>query len=816
MTKRSLYAQLVNCLVSLVFPALGTASQAPQAPPPCPGCLVITVHPGQVVLLPPELHGITVLVVTSETGVNDAPMEVIRERHGVPGILLVPQASPSNLTERAFALKSLLADVRARATNADILALQMTGDDAGPLLVERDVASYADVIVGLPGSRSPAGVRFWPALPSSNARAAIEATREGSSERWVVNAPEDALDARALIEEIAEAAGRPREGFSEDVQVTGSHRLSVEETVARHQAAARRQASRVPRSISSGVLTLTFEAPGFPAPVTITSDTVIFADRERTELEQRSIRINGMEFRGGQVPRLPILEPERAAAPPLAITLTDLYRYSLSGEETVAGTRCYVVSFEPAHGNASLFRGRAWIAMDTFAMVKVAAIQTGLRGAIVSSEQVDEFRSVGDGIWLLGSSDVRQIYEGAAYRTPIHRRLTIAHHEVDPIDFSSRRAAAYASDSVILRDTAQGYRYLVRERPASGQIAGSQVIPRVAGRSDRVRTLAAGVIIDPNISRPLPFAGISYVDFNLFGTGSQLNLFFGGAYGQLAFSVPSLKGTRWQLAGRAFGIATAYNDRSFSEGRELYEEGIRQRPAFASVWILRPLTPRITFRAGYELDYTRLRRAPETGPAFVVPADQVSHGARLAIEGQRGGWAASVWWNPARRSGWRAWGRGDEGGDEYSDAHRDFQRYGITVARSTAITPGIVTRVEGQVMSGRDLDRFSRYSFGSFDNRLRGYPSALIRYDRGAVARASVAWSASRLVRIDGFFDTAAVHDPGFGKGLRNYTGLGLAAEAPAPFGLLTSLEWGYGFRGVNANGRLGTHVIRVSAYKVF
>jgi len=820
MTKRSLYAQLVNCLLCLAFPAFATAFQAPQGPPPCPGCLVITVQPGQVVLLPPELHGIIVLVVMSQADENGSAMQTIRERHGVPGILIVPPASPAGRSEKAFALKSLLAEARGRATDADVLALQMPAGDAGPLLIERDVAAYADVVVGLPESPAAAGVRFWPALPATDARTAIEATREGSSERWVVTAPADALDARALIAEIADAAGRPREGFFEDVQVTGSHRLSVEEIVARHQAAARRQAARVPRSISTGVLTLTFEAPGFPAPVTITSDTVIYADRERTELEQRRIRINGMEFRGGQVPRLPILEPERAAAPPLAITLSDLYRYSLGGEENVGGTRCHVVLFEPAHGRESLFRGRAWIAMDSFAMVKVAAIQTGLRGAIVSSEQVDEFRPMGDGIWLLESSDVRQIYEGAAYRTPIHRRLTIAHHEVDPGDYSTRRAAAYASDSVMLRDTAQGYRYLVRERTASRENTAPPVVPSIAGRSDRVRTLAAGLIIDPNISRPLPFAGISYVDFNLFGTGSQLNLFFGGVYGQLAFSVPSLKGTRWQLAGRAFGIATAYNDRSFNEGRELYEEAIQQRPAFASAWLLRPLTPRITFRAGYELDYTRLRRAPETAPAFVVPADQVSHGARLAVEGQRGGWAASVWWNPARRSGWRAWGHGeearDEGRDEYSDAHRDFQRYGVTVARSTAITSRIVTRIEGQVMSGRDLDRFSRYSFGSFDNRLRGYPSALIRYDRGGVVRASVAWSASKLVRIDGFFDTAAVHDPGFGKGLRNYTGLGLAAEAPAPFGLLTSIEWGYGFRGVNANGRPGTHVIRVSAYRVF
>jgi hypothetical protein len=327
-----------------------------------------------------------------------------------------------------------------------------------------------------------------------------------------------------------------------------------------------------------------------------------------------------------------------------------------------------------------------------------------------------------------------------------------------------------------------------------------------------VRTLAGGVIIDPNISRPLPFAGISYVDFDLFKTGSQVNLFFGGAYGQLAFSVPSINGTRWQLAGRAFGIATSYNDRSFRNGRELYEEGIRQRPAFVSIGLLRRLTPRVSIRAGYELDYTRLRRAPETSPAFVVPADQFSHGARVAIEGQRGGWAGSLWWNPARRSGWRPWGVRDE----YRDEHRDFQRYGATISRSSAVSPRLVTRVEAQVMGGRDLDRFSRYSFGSFDNRLRGYPSALVRYDRGAVVRGAVAWSASTLVRIDGFLDTAAVHDPGFGAGLRNYTGLGAAAEMPAPFGLLASVEWGYGFRGINADGRQGTHVIRVSAYKVF
>ena len=127
-----------------------------------------------------------------------------------------------------------------------------------------------------------------------------------------------------------------------------------------------------------------------------------------------------------------------------------------------------------------------------------------------------------------------------------------------------------------------------------------------------------------------------------------------------------------------------------------------------------------------------------------------------------------------------------------------------------------MTRVAAEWMAGRDLDRFSRYTFGTFDNRLRGYPSALIRYDRGGVVRGALAWAWGRFVRVDAFLDSAAVHDPGFGPGLRNYTGLGGAVEAPAPFGTLLAVEWGYGLRGVNTSGRLGTQVIRVSAYKVF
>jgi hypothetical protein len=624
-----------------------------------------------------------------------------------------------------------------------------------------------------------------------------------------------ALSNGDVLVRVPSAGGR----FAEGVQVVGARALTVGEIVARHQAAAARQRRLVRRLISTGTMALTFEAPGFPAPMTIASETVIFTEPGRTEIEQRNIRVNGVQFRGEGIPRLPLLEPERVASPPLAIALSDIYRYRLDGQERVDGTPCYVVSFDPVDRSRSSFSGRAWIAAGTFAMVKVSAVQTGLRGAIVSSEQTDEFQQDGDSAWLLARSDIRQIYEGAGHRTPIHRVLTIARNEINPEAFDARRAAAYASPSIMLRDTADGYRYLERERGGDGKPASAE--PTLAGRADRVRTVAVGVILDPNITRPLPFAGLSYIDFNLFHSGAQLNAFFGGTYGQLAIAVPSIAGSRWQLAGRAFGIASSYNDRAFVEGREIYEANIAQRPAHASVWALRPLTSRLTARAGYEFDYTHFARAGSTANSFTIPASQAAHALRLAVEGQTRGWTGSLWWSGAVRQDWREWGDaapagGDAGSHPYDPRQRDYQRMGAVVSRSFVVSPRLVGNVEAAWMTGRDLDRFSRYTFGSFDNRLRGYPSALIRYDRGGVIRGSAAWSAGRLLRVDGFLDTAFVRDPGFGRSPKNYTGIGGAGEFPAPFGTLLAVEWGYGFQGIDSSGNRGTQVVRISGYKMF
>jgi len=623
------------------------------------------------------------------------------------------------------------------------------------------------------------------------------------------------IDARAapgpLVVRLAGWAGGEA-GFTAGVEVTAARRLTVEEILAAHQATAARQAGRVRTLIASGTSVLTFQVPGLPAPMAVTAGTVLYRKGPLAEIEQRDLRLSGVPVAVGPdgVPRLPLVQPERVAAPPLSITLGDAYRYRLEGEEERAGRACYVVGFEPQASGRTSLRGRAWIAKEGFALVRLEGEQTGLRGAIVSSGQTDQFRPVdveGMEAWLLVRSDVEQVYEGPGHRTPIHRVVAFDHIEPNPPDFEARLAGARASAAVLLRETPDGFRYLKRAVEVAADDGGRAV----GGRASRVWSVAAGTLFDPNIDRPLPFAGLSYLDFDVLGTGAQMTALLAGPFAQLAISVPSVGGPGLQLQASAFASLARYNDRSFRAGLERYDENLRQRPLRASVAALRRLGPRVRLRAAYELDAVRLEANDTTAADFVVPESPIAHGLRLGLEWERGAWSATAWGAAARRQGWRKWGRPGD----YAPEARTYQKAALTLARTFVFGPGVITRLEGSALGGRDLDRFSRFTFDAFDNRLRGYPSAGVRFDRGAVLRTSATWEAARGLRLDGFVDAALVHDPLAQRARQGHLGTGAAVEVALPGRILLNVDWGFGFEARDRDGGRGTHTVRVTAYKV-
>ena len=331
---------------------------------------------------------------------------------------------------------------------------------------------------------------------------------------------------------------------------------------------------------------------------------------------------------------------------------------------------------------------------------------------------------------------------------------------------------------------------------------------RVRRASQRVRTLALGVIVDPNISTPLPFAGLSYVDFNLFGTGTQINGFFGGTYGQLAFSVPSLGGTRWQLAGRAFGIASSYNDRAFVDGREHYEREHLAAPracvglaaAAADVAADGARRLRVRLHALRPAPIRPRRRSPCRRRRWRTACGWRSKGSGPAGRRRCGG--------PARgAAGWRRWGepRGPAVGvGDYAPSSATSSASARRWRGRSSLSPRLVGRGRGGV-DGRTRSRSLQ---PVHVRHLRQPPARLsvgadpLRSRRRRPRRAA-AWSAGRVLRLDGFVDYARTCTiPASGRVVGATPGVGAAVEVPAPFGTLVAVEWGYGFQGVERRRR--------------
>ena len=611
---------------------------------------------------------------------------------------------------------------------------------------------------------------------------------------------------RSFVVRLSPATAEEDARFHEAVDVAAERSLTAAEILARHRAAEQGRRRRVPRLIAGGDTTIAFTLPGLSAPAAITARTLLYEDGARREVEYDDLRWNGtpVALDSGRVPRLPIVEPA-AAEPPLAIRLNEAYSYRLQGREDVGGRPAYVLSFEPkAPGGA---RGRAWIDAADFGLSRLTTIRDGLPGPIVASEQRDSFVRMdveGRPAWLLERSEIHQAYEGPGHHTSIHRVVRFERIEPNPADFQSRRASAHAGSGVLMRETSDGFRYLAAE-PGGGE-------RRPAGKKDSVRTVALGVTIDPNVDGPLPFGGVGYLDLDLFGTGTQVNAFLGLGFVQGSFTVPRLGRTRWQAHGALLAVFVRYNDRSFRDGVEIYPETLRQRPSRLTLGVSRPLTARSRLRLLYELEHNALGRSDLTAPGIQEPVSPLAHGARVELELRRGAWTGLVFGSAARRSHWEPWGDRDA----LESGGGDYQRYGVSLARSLVSSPRATGRLEASWMDGHGLDRFSRYAIDSFLNRLRGYAAGSLRYDRGLLLRGQGSWAPRPGVRADLFLDAGFLRDPGYGEELLWYPGVGLGLELALPRGALLVAEGGYAFAGRDREGQKGTQALQITLVKTF
>jgi len=576
------------------------------------------------------------------------------------------------------------------------------------------------------------------------------------------------------------AAGRPvvidwntgdRSSYTEMSEVSSPVLPSLAEIISRHQQVQGAQDALVSTYIADATMEHHFRATAADLAFDVVTENTFFVEGSRTEFEERSFRLNGTPW-GADRPPFPLLQAEKVLSLPLDLRLTSDYRYRLEGVEQVDGRQAFVIRFDPVDVARSLYRGTVWIDRVTFRTVKVQTVQTSLSAPVLSSEEIQHFTEAGtvDGrpVVLLTRFVGRQSILIAGRNLLLEREVLFGDFQINPVDFDARRQAARAGDHVMYRDTDQGVRYLVKRD-------GARVVD--TNTTTTATALLLGVTYDPAYDFPLPLGGLNYLDFEFMGKDNQLAVTFGGVLALVNLQRPHLVGKSVDGSLDLFAIAVPGSDRTYDSQGERPGERVRTLPFTTGTNVGWRFAEFNRLVGSYQFRYDWYSTEDTTSATFAPPASTVTNGVGLAWEWKQNAYSVTASWAGYRRARWQAWGTAGD----YDPSHRDYAKYSVS-ATKVFFTGVHKFTFNGAYYGGRDLDRFSKYQFGFFDeNRMRGVPSAGVRFEELGMIRGAYSFNLFDVYRLDLYLDQAMGRDRSVLPDWQPVTGIGLAFNLRGP-----------------------------------
>jgi hypothetical protein len=583
---------------------------------------------------------------------------------------------------------------------------------------------------------------------------------------------------RGPLAVVLEPAKRPDERTR--VEVGAARGLTADEIIARERAWDAGQRERVSTFVAEMEASLRFRI----AEVNETFDLTIrgpffFRRGEPADWGWKEFYLNGVKWKGKTLPKIPILQPEKVTTLPLDIRLTEEYRYELASTPEIGGRRSYEITFTPKEsvGDKPVYRGKVWIDAQTFALLRRDSVQLNLKGETLSNVQTEIYHP------LPGRPDValpleirgQQVFSTAGRTTAIERNVKMKEVEVNPANFPERRAAAYASDLQMIRDTDLGMRYLV---PDSNK-PGARIVEEQISKKSTFGI--AGGFYDQSLDYPIPLLGIQHFDFDLWGKGKQLSVFFGGALLTTNYTDPSFLGGRFDLGADLFAVAFPFGDAAYRNGKEVKDEKIKHLPAIFQVNVGRPLGPYLKASLGLFTRWDNFQRDSDTGPRFVTPVDTFTDGAELRLVGNYSGFNATAIGGFYRRRDWRPWG--DPATSDFDPKDRDYFKYQLSLSKDQYFPGFRKLHVALTYLDGSDLDRFSKYEFGAFSgNALHGFKSGSVKTQTALLGTVSYGLNIEDIIRFEAIFDQAIVRDRQSGYDNTYFAGAGLSGSLNGPW----------------------------------
>jgi hypothetical protein len=558
----------------------------------------------------------------------------------------------------------------------------------------------------------------------------------------------------------------------------------VGEIVSRHQVAQAAQDALWETYVASALVESLFHLSATTTYDVVTENRY-YSDKEGSEWEELSFSLNGTRWKEKR-PAVLVPQAEKVLSRPLDLRLTQDYRYRLERVETVNDHRCYAVRFEPVSGTQSLYRGTVWIDAKTFAKVKIQAVQTHLGSPVVSNEEIQDFTPaamVGEQpLYLLSHFTSRQIMLIGGRNLLVERIVRFSDFEVNSPSFSERREASRAGNNIMMRDTDEGLRNLVK----NGDRRVIEENPATA-----FKALAVGVLVDPSFDFPLPILGFNYLNFHFLKKDTQVALFFAGFLAVGSVQRPKVIGDSVDASLDLFAIAVRGHNEVFGAGGAVRSEWLRTRPFSTRLSLGWQVTPFQKLTGSYRFRFDSYKRDAGTALNFVTPVDTVTNGFGLNYAYRRGGYSFVADAAYYRRGSWRSWGYGEG----FSPGHRRYRKVSLSLSKDFSIQTFQKIHLNVAYFGGYRLDRFSMYAFNQFDqNRIHGVPSSGVRFSDLGVFRAGYSFNVFNLYGLDLFYDQAIGRGRAVDDKWSRITGVGLGLNLKAPLRTLLRGEIGKSF----------------------
>lgn len=590
------------------------------------------------------------------------------------------------------------------------------------------------------------------------------------------------------------------EGIEEQVDIRDQRQMPVEEILRRLQAFEDDQARKLESYQSINTLHLRFLLGNGAASLEASFEGDFFYRQgESFDWVWRDLYVDGVKWKGKKLPEIPLIQPEKAAALPVEISLDKEYSYRLRGTAQVNGRDCWVVDFEPVEiiEGRSLYQGTVWVDRDIFARVQTRTLQLGLDGNVLSNEETVTFQPLNEvgapapwspDSYVLPTRVVgQQLLSLLNATVPVETETTVASVRINPSDFEVNRQAALDSDATMVRDTDQGLRYLVKGED------GERVVQE---EIDTTRTfLVGGTFYDESLDFPLPLAGINYLALDWRGTGSQVNIFFAGALVTANIAQPRLFGSKWDAGANLFGFFIKGSDELYRDGIEVEEEVVRSRTSRVSVFLGRPIGNFAKLDFTYSAGFTAFDTDDETAEVFVLPQDTLTQTLQTELSYNRAGYRLQLAGSINQRSDWEFWGL--PGNTEFDQEQEDYIRWQATFAKTWWLPKFMKLGVELEHLNGEDLDRFSSYDFGIFgDSSVAGYPSGLVRADEANGLHLNYGLNFADVFRIELEGDAVWASNETTGLDDELLAGIGLEGTITLPWQVLANFEIGKAIEG--------------------